>query len=126
MPIDCKLVDGDLQHLNTLISGDDVIYQRAEIRLRTFLGEWILDTAKGIPYIEWSGRKSDLTAISLLIKAELEGITGVARADVRSTYGTSNRKITTVANVTLVTGDVRTLTASPLSVLGGPSNVYNG
>lgn len=54
--MDIKLDNNlDLELTNnsfTLLEGFDAVRQHIEIRLRTFLGEWYLDTRIGMPYFE--------------------------------------------------------------------------
>lgn len=51
--MDLKLESRDLDTTNaqlSLVSGTEAIAQHIGIRLRTFLGEWLLDEKVGIPY----------------------------------------------------------------------------
>lgn len=46
---------GDLTFTNnslTFVEGADEVVQRLRQRLRTFLGEWFLDTSLGVPYFQ--------------------------------------------------------------------------
>lgn len=46
---DLLLVDGDLK----LIDNAERIAQQIKITLKFMLGEWFLDTSKGVPYLEY-------------------------------------------------------------------------
>ena len=46
---DLKIVNGDL----SLADGDAAIRQRLLLSLQLFLGEWFLDTTKGVPYYQF-------------------------------------------------------------------------
>lgn len=45
---DLLIIDGDLK----LIDGAERIAQQIKITLKFMLGEWFLDTSKGVPYLE--------------------------------------------------------------------------
>lgn len=70
--------DGDLVFTNSSVdvtaSRADSITQRLKIKLRTFLGEWFLDTSYGVPYFQdifGKGRKKS-TIDSIIQKAIIE------------------------------------------------------
>ncbi len=72
------LVTGDLPTFNRFGDGIDVVRQRLQIRLGTFLGEWILDQSKGLPFLVWFQQKPPLTeAIGAFIRREIETTPGV-------------------------------------------------
>ena len=50
--------DGDLPITTQHVRGWLVVVQRVQFRLSTFKGEWILDTAAGLPYLEWRATKN--------------------------------------------------------------------
>ena len=55
MPYDVKLdANGDIYESTQVVTGDELIAQRIRIRLQTHLGEWLLDTSQGMPYIDWA------------------------------------------------------------------------
>ena len=75
-------VTGDLPLVSSFVTGPELTVQRAKIRLQTFLGEWILDQTKGLPYVAWRHEKPpDLGAISGVVIAELAQCPGVIRVD---------------------------------------------
>jgi len=45
---DLSVVDGEI----ALVAENEAIRQHLQIRLKTFLGEWFLDTTIGMPYFE--------------------------------------------------------------------------
>ena len=64
------------------ISGVDLIVQRMTIRLQRFLGEWILDTSVGIPYLDFiQTRPVDVAGFGAVIRTEIETTPGVLRVD---------------------------------------------
>ena len=72
--------DGSLPLTFGFITGADLILQRVAIRLRTFLGEWLLDTAIGLPYLAWVAQKPpDVDGIGAVIRAEILAVPGVIR-----------------------------------------------
>ena len=56
---DLDIEDGDME----LVTGNDAVRQHLLIRLRTFLGEWFLDTRVGIPYFDEILRKNPDSAL---------------------------------------------------------------
>lgn len=83
MPWDVALDDdGDLPEQTRHITGDELTLQRVGIRLRTFLGEWILDQFKGLDYLGWTQQKPVLTQeITNLVQAEVQSTPGVDRVE---------------------------------------------
>ena len=70
-------VTGDLDLTNgcRLIRGSERIIQELKIRFRTFLGEYFLDTRKGLPWIRWRETKtpdSALREMEALFTAEVQ------------------------------------------------------
>lgn len=78
MSIDVQLIDGDLPQFTRHIRGPSVTLQRLRIRLATFLAEWILDRAKGMPFLDWIGQKPPrLNEIGAFVRREIETTPGV-------------------------------------------------
>lgn len=72
--------DGDLPVLPTHAAGIDIVMQRVRIRLSTHRGDWPLDTAEGLPYVEWLAQKPVLVqTVGALLKREIEAVAGVAK-----------------------------------------------
>ena len=72
--------DGDLPEIPALGAGLEAIEQRVRVRLMTHLGDWPLDTAAGMPYIDWLAQKPPrVQTIGALIKREIEGVEGVSK-----------------------------------------------
>ena len=72
----------DLPVFPVHISGVDLIVQRMTIRLQRFLGEWILDTTVGIPYLAFiQERPVDVEGITAVLRTEIETTPGVLRVD---------------------------------------------
>jgi hypothetical protein len=120
MPRDVLLTSGDdfPHYVGELITGDTLIVQRAKIRLRTFRGEWILDEAAGLPFVEWSGAKTDVRGVVLATKREIEAIPGVKRAELSGALDATSRRTTIVGAVVFDDGTQRGLKFAPFGVLG--------
>lgn len=72
----------DLPVFPTHISGVDLTLQRMKIRLKRFLGEWVLDTTKGLPYLAWTQEKPlNVPGMSAVIRTEIESTPGVLRVN---------------------------------------------
>lgn len=72
--------DGDLPKITRHTRGWQAVAQRVRFRLSTFQGEWLLDTAVGLPYLRWRGQKIvNLGEIGAVIQAEVLATPGVIR-----------------------------------------------
>ncbi len=79
---DIKLTSGgdiDLSNYSLELAFDaDYISQKLAIVLRTFLGEWFLDTSAGIPYFEDILKKNyDPTRVEAVLKSAILDVPGV-------------------------------------------------
>ena len=72
---DLLLQDGDL----VLTDGLESRRQHLEIRLRTFLEEWFLDTTVGVPYFQqlFTQKNPDTLLIQSVIRDEAEKTPGI-------------------------------------------------
>lgn len=95
--------NGDLPVVTTHFDGWQLTVQRIKARLRTFLGEWVLDTAVGIPYLLWrQERGPDTTSIAAFIRVELEETPGVIRVEsCEAAFTVATRTIRITARVVL-------------------------
>lgn len=70
--------DGDLPEYTEHISGLALIEQKIRIRLRTFRGEWMLDTSQGLPFFDWLKQKPiRINEVENRIRAEIAATNGV-------------------------------------------------
>lgn len=61
-----------------LVSDIDALAQKVRIKLKTFLGEWPLDSTVGIPYFEQVlVRNQNSTAVEGLLISQIESTPGV-------------------------------------------------
>jgi hypothetical protein len=91
------------------VSGVDAIRQHMEIRLRTFLGEWFLDTTVGVPYIQevFSTKIPDTDLIRSIIRREVIKTPGVLSADTLGvSLDTATRNLTIELDATTTDGNV--------------------
>jgi len=76
---------GDVIFVNGPLTKSDVtqplvetVQQRLFIRLRTFLGEWFLNTAYGVPYFQdVLGKKTTKSAVDLIMQQQILAEVGV-------------------------------------------------
>ena len=85
------------------ISGTDLVLQRVKIRLQRFLGEWILDTTKGLPYLAWTQEKPlDVAGMTAVINAEIASTPGVLRVENFSgSFDFRNQKVSLTGEIIL-------------------------
>ena len=83
MTVDIALTaDGDLPARAALVTGPALTVQRAQIRLRTWLGEWILDRTVGLPFFDWlRASPAPVDTIAARLRLELADIPGVLRVE---------------------------------------------
>lgn len=83
-----------------LVEGLEAIGQEMRIRLLTWLGEYFLDTEKGLPWLTWAQEKPTplvLREIVALVRAEAEltsGVVRIAQGGVTVAYDDATRKVT--------------------------------
>jgi len=71
---DLDLSTGDLQ----IVHGRAAVAQRLEIRFRSFLGEWFLDTRFGFPWFQSVlGRKGSVDYVEFLLRRTILSTPGV-------------------------------------------------
>lgn len=72
---------GDLPEVTSHISGIDLIKQKVIIRLKTFRGEWFLNTRVGVPYFELlEDRTYNIQIFSHIVRKEILKIDGILSA----------------------------------------------
>lgn len=104
-------VDGDLDLTNsqmTFITGAEAVKQKLLIGLRTFLGEWFLDTRVGLPWYERILVKSPNQAdIAVIFKRAILSCDGVASVkNLVVSMDNKTRKLSVSFTAISVTGDV--------------------
>jgi len=113
MPFDLLLTDdGDLPAGPARpATGLALIQQRIRRRLRTIRGEWFLDPAKGLPYLEWiATRPPPTAAIASLTRQTVLEVPGVVRVeDWAATHDNEARKVTVTGVIVTDTDDALTL-----------------
>lgn len=80
--VDLRLQDGDLAldaaGRASFVSGAERVAQQIRLHLRTFLGEWFLDTSFGTPWFEQVyGRSRDLDAVRAVLRAQVASVPDV-------------------------------------------------
>jgi hypothetical protein len=79
MSYDVQLTDDhDIPARTTHISGVEFTRQRLLVKLRTFAGEWFLDTRRGLPWFAWKQQKPlDQTAVRSRVRQAIRTTPGV-------------------------------------------------
>lgn len=97
--------NGPLTPEFTTQSRVDVVAQRLFILLRTFEGEWFLDTEYGIPYFQSIlGKKTSKSAVDLIFQREILAENGVKELTFfESTF--VNRQYSLTFRVKVTSGD---------------------
>ena len=101
---DICLVDSSLQ----LTQGVDSRKQHLEIRLKTFLGEWFLDTTVGVPFIQrlFEKKNPDNLLIQSVLRPEIEATPGItAINNISFKIDRAARKLDITINVESVEGE---------------------
>lgn len=90
--------DGDLDFSTgnyTKVTGVEAIAQDCETRLRTFLGEWFLDTRIGVPYYQdILGQKPRIPVVRNIFRKAVLTTPGVINVtDLNVTYDGATREL---------------------------------
>ena len=101
---DLTFKNGPLTLDFTTQSRTEVVAQRLYILLRTFSGEWFLDTEYGVPYWSILGRKTSKSAVDLIFQRAILSENGVKEITFfESTF--ANRQYSLTFRVKVTTGD---------------------
>ncbi len=121
MSYDVQLIDGDLPAVTQHITGNDLTVQRLEIRLATFLGEWLLDTTEGLRYLEWLQQTPPrVDEIGADLRREVETTPGVVRVDNwLGSFDVVSQTLTFTADVVVDDGTVLSLVVVPPAIAAG-------
>lgn len=94
------------------------VAQHIAIRLRTFFGEWFLDTAQGVPYFEIVMVKNpDLSQISGIFRAVILETPGVAYIDRLNLDHDKATRVLNISDLRIVLDSGATLTGSDFGAL---------
>lgn len=89
------------------VSGIRAIKQEIEIRLRTFAGEWFLDTTAGMPWLSLP-KPADLDEVRASVRGELLAVEGVQSVDaLHASYEAATRRLRVEWTITASLGDLR-------------------
>jgi len=121
--IDARLGDDmDLMPYNYFVTGDELIIQRVNIRLRTGRDEWVFDITAGYPLLDWASRRGlPPSTVTLLVKEDLENIPGVLRMDVKGSFDSKERLFFVTGRGLLASGAQIGINASPTDIYGKPT-----
>lgn len=102
-------------------TGPEVVAQRVEVRLRTMLGDWILDTSEGLPILTWLENKlPDVAIVGATIQAEIASTPGVVRVENMTTTLGADRVIRVSCDAEIESGEVLSVVAAPFGSEAGP------
>lgn len=102
---DISTTTGDIAITNT---DTDAIAQAVSIALKTFAGEWFLDTNAGVPYLsEVFGRKHSPAYLRRIIVPAIESVSGVAEVIDFSVAIDGNRNAKITFNALLTNGAIQ-------------------
>lgn len=109
--------DGDLPAYCELVSGPVLVVQAVETRLRTFLGDYLLDEAVGIDWIGFSQQKPpDIAGMLAILRREILAVDGVATViTLEGTENTATRTVSFTGEFKLTSGELVTLVVQPTS-----------
>lgn len=99
---------GDVDLTNGIELVDDVeaIAQQIYIRLRTFLGEWFLDTRIGVPYFQKIiGKKRSQAQTDLIFRRSIQTTPGIASVtELTQTFDAATRELRIAFRAVTTTG----------------------
>lgn len=126
MPCLALTPDADLALPMRQATGLDVVVDRVLIRLRARLGEWLSDTALGLPWVEWSNDQSPTASgAAALVRAQIEATTGVVTVNsCAASIRARTMTITAAASIVAdgAAGDLTiTATLDPFATTGAPA-----
>lgn len=83
MLADIRLTDaGDLPVPGAFVSRGALVAQRVRVRLRTFVGDWLLDGDAGLPWLAWLATKPPpVPVIVQRVREEIASTPGVESVD---------------------------------------------
>lgn len=116
---------GDLPDVGALITRAELVAQRVGVRLRTWLGEWLLDKSEGI---DWRGlmqsKPFPLDFVVTLLRREIDTTPGVLRtAIVSAAFDVDAQAATISFDVTCDDGTRLAVSVSPSAVGNRASGV---
>jgi len=97
--------DGDWPLQPRLITGLELIGQRIQVALQLHVGEYLLDTREGVPWLDWMQIKPPpLSSISAGIRSTILGVRGVQSiSDYQATFTAATE--TLAITVTVLTDE---------------------
>lgn len=108
---------GDLPDVGALITGAELVAQRIGVRLRTWLGEWLLDNTKGMRWREWQGTKPfPLDLVTTMVRREIDTTPGVLRTSIVSATFSTDGEAAITFDVLCDDGTRLAVTVTPSAV----------
>ena len=104
---DALFVNGPMTKAQTTQPYVETVAQRLKIRLLTFLGEWIINTAYGVPW--WQsilGKKQPKERVDLILQQQILLEEGVKELVSFTSILSSNRQYSATFRVKVRTGEV--------------------
>lgn len=111
---DAVFVNGPLTTEGVTVKPAEVVAQRLYIRLRSYLGEWFINTAYGVPYFQSIlGKKISRPAVDLIFQEQILSENGVKEIiSFKSTL--EQRRYSVNFTVKVVTGETVSVGINPV------------
>lgn len=95
--------NGDLPRSARIVDDARITMQRIRIRLRLFLGDWLLNKDEGLPYVQWAQMKpAPVRTIGARVRSEIETTPGVLRVErFEATFTPADRRLLITCRVIL-------------------------
>ena len=114
---------GDLPDVGALLTGAELVAQRIQIRLLTWLGEWSLDKSEGIDWRTVTTTKP-LDLVGTLLRREIDTTPGVLRtAIISATFDADTQAAAISYDATCDDGTRLAVSVSPSAVGNRASGV---
>lgn len=108
-----------------MVTGAELVAQRIGVRLRTWLGEWLLDNTEGLDWRTWQGTKPfPVNLVTTMLRREIDTTPGVVRTVLTgATTDADTEAVSIVFQVTADDGTALVVSVTPSAVGNRSSGV---